>query len=135
MLGGLLGGGGGAPKGTKAKIGGTRINCIDANKSQSHHGAQLQGKTKGAGNGMGNTAANPGPAPGFFGGFGGYPGGGGYGDFFGGGGGGNASGNWMGNIENFFGGSFFVQVYAKKSDEINSLLPQVAEMDDKELLA
>ena len=56
MLGALMGGlGGGAPKPPVAKIGGIKINCIDANKSSSHHGGKFQGKNSGSGNGMGNS--------------------------------------------------------------------------------
>ena len=144
MLGGLLGGGGG-DKGPKTKIGGTKINCIDANKSSSHHGGKFQGKNKGSGNGMGNVqnggGMNQGMMGNMMGGIGNYMGmGGAYGNQMGGNQmagnqmGGNQMGNWMGNIDNFFGGSFFVQLYAKKSDKINALLPQIADMDDQELL-
>ena len=54
-------GGGEAPKPTKAKIGGTRINCIDANKSQASHGGKFEGKTNGSGNGMGNMSGSQSP--------------------------------------------------------------------------
>ena len=61
-------------------------------------------------------------------------GGGNVGGHFGGLGNASQMSNWMGNTDNFFGGSFFVQLYAKKSDKINALLPQIAHMDDQELL-
>lgn len=43
--------------------------------------------------------------------------------------------NVMGNIESFFGGSFFAQKIASHMNEIESFLPQVETMDDSQILS
>jgi len=41
----------------------------------------------------------------------------------------------MGTMDNFFGGTFFVQKMASHKDEFESMLPQVAGMDDVQILS
>ena len=142
-----LTGGNKPPPSAKGKIGGIRINAIDANVTESCHKAEFKGGTKGKHNGVNGggkfeSKSKSGPAkaqpqsggmmmvpmtvPSMM-----YPyqqqmmvpmmAAGSSGDT-------NSNqnpSNVMGNMESFFGGSFFVQKLASHVDEIESILPQV----------
>ena len=42
--------------------------------------------------------------------------------------------NWWQNARNFFGGNFFVQLYAENQEKCDVLMPKVSAMGDNELL-
>ena len=50
MMKGLMGGGGGPPKPPKGKVGGTKINVIDADETDESHGSTFSGKINQNGN-------------------------------------------------------------------------------------
>ena len=41
---------------------------------------------------------------------------------------------FMGTMQNFFGGSFFVQADSDKQEQIKEMLPQLAQMDDEQVV-